>query len=330
VIVVEGPAGIGKSTLLVAAARAARAEDAIVLRARCSPLEQHAPWGMVRQLFEPLRGRPGWDDLTVGAAGLAERALAPEGGGPAPAGDAMHAAARGLVWLVSNLAEHGPAVLVVDDVHWADAPSLHWLALLAQSLSELPISVLCAVRSGEPAAAPELLAELLASAPEPPVRPRALGPVAVETLVRERLPAASTGFAQACHAVTGGNPFLLGALLTQLAAEGVEPGDEAAARLGTFGSEQVARVIERQLARLPDGAAPLARAVAVLGSGASRTRSLNSTSARVPNSQPPSRRVDPEVGNGAENHLHVRVCHPGRRRRRAVEECAGPYGRLAP
>lgn len=267
VIVVEGPAGIGKSTLLAAAGRAARADGAIVLWARCSPLEAHAAWGTARQLFEPLRTRPEWDDLTAGAAGLAERALGPEGGGPAPAGDAMHAAARGLVWLASNLGERSPAVLVVDDVHWADAPSLRWLALLASSLGELRVGVLCAVRAGEPAAAPELLAELLASAPEPPVRPRALGPVATETLVRQRLPAASAGFTNACHAVTGGNPFLLGALLTQLIADDAVPDDDTAARLGTFGSEQVARVIERQLARLPDGAA-LARAVAVLGPGA--------------------------------------------------------------
>lgn len=267
VIVVEGPAGIGKSTLLAAAGRAARADGAIVLWARCSPLEEHAAWGMARQLFEPLRTRPEWDDLMVGAAGLAERALDPNGGGPGSVGDAMHAAARGLVWLVSNLGERDPAVLVVDDVHWADAPSLRWLALLASSLPELPVGVLCAVRAGEPAAAPELLAELLASAPEPSVRPRALGPVATETLVRQRLPAASAGFAHACHAVTGGNPFLLGALLTQLIADDAAPDDNTAARLGTFGSEQVARVIERQLARLPDGAA-LARAVAVLGSGA--------------------------------------------------------------
>ena len=86
--------------------------------------------------------------------------------------------------------------------------------------------------------------------------------------MRERLPAASAGFAHACHAVTGGNPFLLGALLTQLVAERVAPDDEAAARLGTFGSEQVARRVERQLARLPDGAGALARALAVLGPGA--------------------------------------------------------------
>ena len=267
VIVVEGPAGIGKSTLLVAAGRAARADGTMVLRARCSPLEQHAAWGMARQLFEPLRTQPEWNELTMGAAGLAERALALEGGGAAPAGDAMHAAAQGLVWLVSNLGERGPSILVVDDVHWADPPSLRWLALLARSLEELRIAVLCAVRVGEPAAAPELLAELLASAPEPPVRPRALGPVATETLVRRRLRTASAGFTHACHAVTGGNPFLLGSLLTQLIADGVVPDDDTAAQLGTFGSEQVARVIERQLARLPDGAG-LARAVAVLGPGA--------------------------------------------------------------
>jgi DNA-binding NarL/FixJ family response regulator len=223
---------------------------------------------MARQLFDPLRARPDWDGLTAGAAGLARRVLAPEAGEPANAGDAMHAAVRGLVWLASNLGERGPAVFAVDDVHWADAPSLRWLAQLARSLDELPIGVLCAVRSGEPAAAPELLAELLASAPEPPVRPRALGPAAVQTLVRGRLPAATAGFAQACHAVTGGNPFLLGALLTQFSASRDAPDDEAAARLGTFGSEQVARVIELQLARLPDGAGPLARAVAVLGPGA--------------------------------------------------------------
>jgi DNA-binding CsgD family transcriptional regulator len=267
VIVVEGPAGIGKSTLLAATARAARADGTIVLWARCSPLEQDAAWGMARQLFEPLRIRPEWGELTVGAAGLADRALAPEGGAPAPGGDAMHAAARGLVWLVSNLAERGPSVLVVDDVHWGDAPSLRWLALLARSLEELRAGVLCAVRVGEPVAAPELLAEVLASAPEPPVRPRALGPVATETLVRAKMPTASGGFTRACHAVTAGNPFLLGALLTELIADDVVPDDDAGARLGTFGSEQVARVIERQLARLPDGPA-LARAVAVLGPGA--------------------------------------------------------------
>jgi DNA-binding NarL/FixJ family response regulator len=268
VVVVEGPAGIGKSSLLAAVARAAEARDVVVLRARGGPLEHDAAWGVARQLFAPLWAGATWRELAVGAAALAERALDPDASEPASAGEAMHAAARGLTWLASNLAERAPALLVVDDVHWADAPSLRWLAQVSRRLDELALGVLCAVRTGEPAGEVDLLAELLAAAPEPPVRPRALGPAAAEALVRERLPGADATFAHACHAVTGGNPFLLGALLTHLATEGVVPSDEIAAGLSAFGPEQVARSVDRQLARLPDGAAALARAFAVLGRGA--------------------------------------------------------------
>jgi DNA-binding CsgD family transcriptional regulator len=264
-ILVEGPAGIGKSSLLAAVADAAGAYDLTVLRARGGALEQDAAWGVARQLFAPVRTGSAWSELGVGAARLAQRALDPDAAEPVAAADAMHAAAHGLTWLASNLAERAPALLVVDDVHWADAPSLRWLAQLARRLDELSLGVLCAVRAGEPASDAELLAELLAAAPEPPVRPRALGPAAADALVRERLPAATAAFAQACHAVTGGNPFLLGALLTHLTAEGVAPTDQVAAGLSAFGPEQVARNVERQLARLPDGAAALARAFAVLG-----------------------------------------------------------------
>jgi len=268
VIVVAGAAGIGKSSLLAAAGRSAEAQGATVLRARAGPLEQDAAWGIARQLFAPLQREPLWSELTIGAAGLARRVLDPGAPEPALTGDAMHAAAHGLEWLAMNLAERAPAVLVVDDVHWADAPSLRWLAQLAGRLEELRLGVVCAVRSGEPAAQPDLLAELLAAAPEPPLRPRALGPAAAEALVRERLPSADPGFAHACHAVTGGNPFLLGALIRQLASEEVAPTGDAAARLSSFGPEQVARSVERQLARLPEGAAALARALAVLGRSA--------------------------------------------------------------
>ena len=264
VIVIEGPAGIGKSSLLDVAVRG---DEPLVLRARAHPLERDAAWAVARQLVEPLRGRHDWDALTTGAAGLAGRVLAPEDAEPAGGGDAVHAAVRGLVWLLVNLCERGPVVLAVDDVHWADAASLHWLAVLTGSLHELPAAVVCAVRSGEPAGAPDLLAEVLAAAPEPPVRPRPLGADATATLVRGRLPGADGAFAQACHDVTAGNPFLLVTLLAQLVSDGVTPSAAAAARLGVFGPEQVARAVARQLARLPSGAGELARAVAVLGPG---------------------------------------------------------------
>src|SRR5215469_5953101 len=268
VITVDGPAGIGKTTLLAAAADSAQAGGVTVWRARGGPLEKDAAWGAARQLFEPLRAGEIWDELAVGAARLATRALDPATAEPASAGDAMYAAARGLVWLAANLAARGPAVLVVDDAHWADAPSLRWLAQLARDLDGIALGVLCAVRSGEPPTDPELLAELLAAAPDPPVRPRPLGPLAAAALVSDRMPQASASFTSACHAVTAGNPFLLNLLLSQLAADGTEPDDQAARRLGAFGPEQVARTVGRQLARLPDGSSALAQAVAVLGRGA--------------------------------------------------------------
>ena len=55
VIVVEGAAGIGKSSLLAAAGRSAEAQGATVLSARAGPLEQDAAWGVARQLFAPLQ-----------------------------------------------------------------------------------------------------------------------------------------------------------------------------------------------------------------------------------------------------------------------------------
>ena len=164
----------------------------------------------------------------------------------------MHAAVRGLVWLASNLAERRPGGVR----RRRRALGRRAVAALAGGAGAFARRAarrraLRGALGGARAGAPELLAELLAGAPEPPCARARSGRRRRETLVRERLPAASAGFAHACHAVTGGNPFLLGALVTQLAADDVAPDDEAAARLETFGSEQVARVVERQLARLP-------------------------------------------------------------------------------
>jgi DNA-binding NarL/FixJ family response regulator len=265
VVVVEGPAGIGKSSLLGHAARAAEGSGMRALRAWAGPLEQQAGWGVARQLFAPVSEEPDWSSLAVGAAALSRRVLDPDPGAPAPTGDAVHAAAHGLTWLACGLAERTPTLLVVDDVHWADIPTLRWLAQLSRQLDELPLGVLCAVRSGEPVQRPDVLAELLAAAPAPPVRPRPLGPEAVASIVGARMPGAGRTFAHACHAASAGNPFLLGTLVDQLVAEGVEPSEEVGARLTSFGPEQVARSVARQLSRLPAGASDLAHAFVILG-----------------------------------------------------------------
>jgi hypothetical protein len=90
VFVVEGPAGIGKSSLLAAVARGAGARKITVLRSRGGPLEHDAAWGVARQLFGAMRAGSAWDELAVGAAALARRALDPDAPEPALAGDAVH------------------------------------------------------------------------------------------------------------------------------------------------------------------------------------------------------------------------------------------------
>ena len=137
VIVVHGPAGVGKSSLVRAVAQSASGTGVRVLSAWAGPLEREAGWGVVRQLFGPIAAGPEWGHFGVGAAALARRVLDPDPFAPTPTGDAAHAAAYGLSWLAYGLAEDAPTLLVVDDVHWTDAPSLRWLARLSGHLTDL-------------------------------------------------------------------------------------------------------------------------------------------------------------------------------------------------
>ena len=152
-VVVEGPAGIGKSAVL-AAARLGRGGATRFLRARGAELERDFAFGVVRQLFEPMlrEATPAErEDLLQGPARLAARVLGlpgalEEGEAPAAAPDASFTVLHGLYWLCANLAADQPLVLIVDDAHWADAPSLRFLAYLLPRLDELKIALLVAAR----------------------------------------------------------------------------------------------------------------------------------------------------------------------------------------
>lgn len=129
--VVEGVAGIGKTRLLAAARAVAERGGLRVLGARGSELEQEFAYGVVRQLFEPIL--TGADqavrvELLAGAAGQAavlfghvDAAAAPSTGG-----DVSFATLHGLFWLTANLCACGPLMVIVDDLHWSDVPSLRF------------------------------------------------------------------------------------------------------------------------------------------------------------------------------------------------------------
>jgi DNA-binding CsgD family transcriptional regulator/tetratricopeptide (TPR) repeat protein len=282
VLLVEGAAGIGKSRLLARAVEAARgggggrrpggggggggAAGSAAPTARGRELESGFAFGVVRQLLErELRDSdPGRRErLLAGAAGLAAPLIEPGGAVPAEGGQSFPLF-HGLYWTLANLAEERPLLLAVDDAHWADAASLGLLAFLAPRLDELPVLLLVTTRPRGAEEAP-LLAALSREPATEKLRPRPLSAVAVAELASEGLGAAvEPSFAGACREVTGGNPFLLGELLAELAAERIDPVATAAPRVLAIGPEGVGRVVLADLARLGPAAPPLARATAVL------------------------------------------------------------------
>jgi DNA-binding CsgD family transcriptional regulator len=276
---IEGPGGIGKTALLDALCELARKQDLCVVRARGGELEQEFPYGIARQLFEPalMRASAGTDGgeratLLAGAARLAEPLLvdaaAPESEGAARA--SAFAAQHGLYWLTANLAAQQPLVIAVDDAQWADTGSLRFLVYLARRVGELPIVLVVAARAAEAGASAELFAQLAASDPEA-LLPRPLSEDSCAAIVRDRLGAdADAGFCLACHRAAGGNPFLLGELLSALVSEGVPATAEQVPRVEALGPRSVSRALLHRVARLSPSAAPFARAVAVLNGHATR------------------------------------------------------------
>ena len=128
------------------------------------------------------------------------------------------------------------------------------------------------LRPSEPGADLTLLAELAGDPLAASLHPRPLTREAVAALVRHRLGEdVEEPFAAACHTSTGGNPLLLNELLKALDAEHVRPDAANVAVVNELGPRAASRAVLLRLARLPDPAVAVARALAVLGEGAETT-----------------------------------------------------------
>jgi DNA-binding CsgD family transcriptional regulator/tetratricopeptide (TPR) repeat protein len=283
VLVVEGPAGIGKTGLLLAARERARSAGMQVLSARGSDVELDLAWGIVRQLFEPavLSRTPGErGTLLAGAASLSAAVLSLSSPGsllaePTP-GDRSFSVLHGLHWLTANLAERAPLVLVVDDAQWADLASLRFLGYLARRLEGLPVGIFLAARLKAHAARPEappttkrILADLRSDPSAEIMHPKALSVEAVGALVQAALRAVpEPGFVDACDHATGGYPYYLIELTRVLSEQGVEPRDVNQGDVHALGPYAIVRHICDRVEQQGTTAVRLAQAVAVLGPGA--------------------------------------------------------------
>lgn len=265
VVLVEGPAGIGKSRLLVESRRLAADRGLPLLLARGSQLEQDFGFGVVRQLLEPVLLDPARREALLGGSAASARGVFESVDTRA---DGSFAVLHGLYWLTVNLAADGPLVLVVDDLQWCDSGSLRFLAYLARRMDALPVLLVGTVRTGERHLDEALLADLYDVA-MPAVRPEPLSAEATGQLVRDRLGAhAAPSFVAACHRTTTGNPLLLRQLLQALQTEEVPPDASHADTVMAVGSRAVSSMVLMRLRRMDPSLTAVARAVAVLGEGA--------------------------------------------------------------
>ena len=262
---IEAPTGVGKSRLIEEVAPLGEARGMQVLDARGRHLESELPFGVALQLFENCLASVDEDaraSLLSGSAALAEPLLVE--GVPSSAG--LAASLHGLYWLTANLAERQPVLLMVDDIHWCDRPSLRFVLYLAQRINELPVAAVFAASTGLAPDHDPLLSELRSHGSSTLVRPQPFTPDGVELRLREYLKCdVDAGFGRACFDVTGGNPLLLGELAIELASRDVEPRDTSSAIVRELAPESIAAAVLVRLSRLGEGAPELALAVSMLG-----------------------------------------------------------------
>ncbi len=271
VVLIEGPAGIGKTRLLREVR--ARAGSATVLAARGSQLEREYGFGVIRQLFEPIVAVADQDALFAGAAASARSVFQTQQDSAASGADTTFGVLHGLYWLTAGLAARSPLIITVDDVQWCDVGSLRFLGFLAHRLEGLPAVLVVTLRTGEQHDNEDLLTEIVSEEGVLVVTPRPLSSSGVDELVRARLgDDPDEAFVAACRRTTGGNPLLLRQLLRALESDGIRPTASNVDTVRAIGSRAVSSLVLRRFARMPADSRAAARAVAILGDGASVPR----------------------------------------------------------
>jgi DNA-binding CsgD family transcriptional regulator len=237
-VAIAGEAGVGKTALLDAARTTGADRGMRVLSARGGGLERTLPFGVLRQLVEPVAGPLPTD--------------------PSAELDDLHA-------VVAELARRGPLLLAIDDVHWVDAASLRFIAELARRGAAQPVLTVAAMRLGEPGGANAALLQHAATT----LRPAPLTRAATGELTRATLgDAADPRFADACHDATGGNPLLAVGLLAGARGQGLMGTAADVPWIADAGARAAGREFLARIARGGTAATAVADAVALLDADA--------------------------------------------------------------
>ncbi|MFN0028724.1 MAG: BTAD domain-containing putative transcriptional regulator [Acidimicrobiales bacterium] len=262
VLIVEGPAGIGKTRLITEFATVVHQRGARILWGRCTPepLTRYQPFV---EALGPLAEHMAASDSGSGDTTGALRLLFPDLGASVAnrSGDIdQFALFSAVTRFVRSMANHAPTVLVVEDAHWADSSTASLLVHLARHGADIPFRMVVSYRSTEvrgahPAA--EAMVELRRDRLVQHLALEGLDRAHVSRLVRHLHPTASDAELDVVHERTEGNPFFI----EELVAAGQAAGSLDAHAL----PHGIRAVIDRRLDQLPERAHNALRAAAVLG-----------------------------------------------------------------
>ncbi len=272
-----GEPGIGKTRAAEELATYARVSGARVYWGRCRE-DEGAPsyWPWVQAIRAYARDADpvalAWQ-LGAGAAEVAQ--LIPEVGEkldiePATGTDTEEARFRlfdSVTSMLLAVARDRPIVLVLDDLHWADEPSLLLLRFAARELASSGLLILGTYRDVElgrhhPLA--RVLGEISGIEGSARIPLKGLSVGAVERYIEMTAGApAPTGLAEAVQEQTDGNPFFVGEIVRLLASEGKLTAGGSLAELQI--PQGVREVVGRRLDRLSERTNDALRVAAVIG-----------------------------------------------------------------
>lgn len=212
-VAISGQPGIGKTRLVREFGHSAHAGGAVVLFGRCIEEPLH-PYGAFVEALRPFAAHLP-PELTAG--GGAATVEAPDGG-------ARWRLFEAIDELLAAIAREGPALLLLDDLQWAGAPTLALLAHLLRSPRPVPLLVVATHRSSEVGRVHPLAALLSDLDREELVDRITLGGLdrsQIAALAAGRLDGAGVEeLARTLHDDTAGNPFFVEELLRHLAESG--------------------------------------------------------------------------------------------------------------
>ncbi|MDO8705860.1 MAG: AAA family ATPase [Sulfuricaulis sp.] len=279
-VLIEGEPGIGKSRLLRETARYVHAQELPTLATNCYEIERATPYQPVINLVTRALDRVSDAALrTLAPVSLAElAALVPEVGERFPdlpqlSNDFPEARQARLSRSVDQLLEASrdgrPAVLMVDDIQWADDASAQVLHYLARHAAQRPVLVIYAYRD-EAVDSDERFAQLIESLRREANARRVplarLGYADTESIVAALADAnlGAPGLAERLHRETEGNPFFLMSILQSLSEGETQLEPRASGTPGLL-PDALRAAVRVRLAHVPKAIRPLLETAAVLG-----------------------------------------------------------------